>query len=70
MGLRHFSMKVCRKVEKKGKTTYNEVANELLKEVFAKRVEVDAKGKLDEKNTQAGLRRLECPHGHGHYLQG
>jgi transcription factor Dp-1 len=49
-GLRHFSMKVCRKVEEKGKTTYNEVADELVKEVFAERDEVDAKGKLDEKN--------------------
>ena len=24
-GLRHFSMKVCKKVEEKGRTTYNEV---------------------------------------------
>ena len=29
-GLRHFSMKVCEKVEQKGKTTYNEVADELV----------------------------------------
>lgn len=49
-GLRHFSMKVCRKVEQKGKTTYNEVADELVKEVFAERDEAEAKGKLDEKN--------------------
>lgn len=32
-GLRHFSMKVCKKVEEKGKTTYNEVADELVEEV-------------------------------------
>lgn len=32
-GLRHFSMKVCKKVEEKGKTTYNEVADELVAEV-------------------------------------
>jgi hypothetical protein len=47
-------MKVCRKVEEKGKTTYNEVADELKKEVFAKRVKVDAKGKLDEKKYTGG----------------
>ena len=29
-GLRHFSMKVCEKVEQKGRTTYNEVADELV----------------------------------------
>jgi len=28
-GLRHFSMKVCEKVEEKGTTTYNEVADEV-----------------------------------------
>ena len=31
-GLRHFSMKVCEKVESKGRTTYNEVADELVKD--------------------------------------
>ena len=31
-GLRHFSMKVCEKVEEKHKTTYNEVADELVAE--------------------------------------
>ncbi|XP_030381719.1 transcription factor Dp [Scaptodrosophila lebanonensis] len=31
-GLRHFSMKVCEKVEEKGKTTYNEVADDLVNE--------------------------------------
>ena len=31
-GLRHFSMKVCEKVEQKGRTTYNEVADELVAE--------------------------------------
>ncbi|CAM6103222.1 unnamed protein product [Calypogeia fissa] len=31
-GLRHFSMKVCEKVESKGRTTYNEVADELVAE--------------------------------------
>ncbi|QDZ21004.1 DP-like transcription factor [Chloropicon primus] len=32
-GLRHFSMKVCAKVESKGRTTYNEVADELVQEL-------------------------------------
>ncbi|XP_032591475.1 transcription factor Dp isoform X2 [Drosophila grimshawi] len=31
-GLRHFSMKVCEKVQEKGKTTYNEVADDLVSE--------------------------------------
>ncbi|GLT56678.1 hypothetical protein SLA2020_297040 [Shorea laevis] len=31
-GLRQFSMKVCEKVERKGRTTYNEVADELVAE--------------------------------------
>lgn len=31
-GLRHFSMKVCEKVQKKGITSYNEVADELVSE--------------------------------------
>jgi len=31
-GLRHFSMKVCEKVQKKGVTSYNEVADELVAE--------------------------------------
>lgn len=34
-GLRHFSMKVCEKVESKGRTTYNEVADELVSEFSA-----------------------------------
>lgn len=49
-GLRHFSMKVCRKVEEKGKTSYNEVADELVKEVMAERSESEPRGKYDEKN--------------------
>ena len=31
-GLRHFSMKVCEKVQRKGTTSYNEVADELVQE--------------------------------------
>ena len=49
-GLRHFSMKVCRKVEEKGQTTYNEVADELVQEVMAERTEDEPRGKYDEKN--------------------
>lgn len=49
-GLRHFSMKVCRKVEEKGKTTYNEVADELVREVLAERGDGEPRGKYDEKN--------------------
>ena len=36
-GLRHFSMMVCKKVEEKGTTTYNEVADELVKDFVAQR---------------------------------
>jgi hypothetical protein len=43
-------MKVCHKVKENGKTTYNEVTDELIKEVFAEHIEVDSKGKLHEKN--------------------
>ncbi len=46
-GLRHFSMMVCQKVEEKGTTTYNEVADELVKKVVAER---ETEGKFDEKN--------------------
>lgn len=49
-GLRHFSMKVCRKVEEKGTTSYNEVADELVKEVLAERSDTEPRGKYDEKN--------------------
>jgi hypothetical protein len=34
-GLRHFSLKVCEKVESKGATTYEEVANELIADLAA-----------------------------------
>lgn len=36
-GLRHFSMKVCQKVEEKNITSYNEVADELVKEFVTMR---------------------------------
>ncbi len=34
-GLRHFSARVCAKVEEKGSTSYNEVADELVQEMSA-----------------------------------
>ena len=49
-GLRHFSMMVCQKVEEKGTTTYNEVADELVKKVVAERKEEDPSGSFDQKN--------------------
>ncbi|CCI49502.1 hypothetical protein ABG067_002382 [Albugo candida] len=36
-GLRHFSMKVCQKVEEKNVTSYNEVADELVREFVTSR---------------------------------
>ena len=43
-GLRQFSLRVCRQVEAKMTTTYNEVADELVKEFK------DEEGDSDEKN--------------------
>ncbi|XP_024638632.1 transcription factor-like protein DPB isoform X2 [Medicago truncatula] len=51
-GLRQFSMKVCEKVESKGRTTYNEVADELVAE-FADPINsvlTPDKQQYDEKN--------------------
>ena len=36
-GLRHFSMRVCKKVQEKGQTTYNDVADELVAEFIEQR---------------------------------
>lgn len=45
-GLRHFAVRVCRKVEEKSVTTYNEVADELvIEEKELKQQEVDTGGK-------------------------
>ena len=49
-GLRHFSMMVCKKVEEKGTTTYNEVADELVAAVVAERRQENPNAKYDEKN--------------------
>jgi hypothetical protein len=49
-GLRHFSMMVCRTVEEKGATTYNEVADELVEKVLNERQQGEPAGNFDEKN--------------------
>ncbi|KAI3721631.1 hypothetical protein L2E82_32648 [Cichorium intybus] len=51
-GLRQFSLKVCKKVESKGRTTYNEVADELVAELSDPSNGVQAAGQqqYDEKN--------------------
>jgi hypothetical protein len=51
-GLRHFSVMVCKHVEERGSTTYNEVADELVAQVVAERTRHGEgnKGKFDEKN--------------------
>lgn len=47
-GLRHFSMRVCEKLEEKGTTTYNEVADELVAEETAGSTAENAQ--YDQKN--------------------
>lgn len=47
-GLRQFSMKVCEKVESKGRTTYNEVADELVAEYADARDASNALGANDQ----------------------
>ena len=41
---------VCKKVEEKGTTTYNEVADELVRKVIEERTKEEPDGKFDEKN--------------------
>lgn len=41
-GLRHFSLRVCQKVEDKGRTTYNEVADELVAELVGEKTDTAA----------------------------
>jgi len=47
-GLRHLSLRVCQKVEHKGRTTYGEVADELVSEILGEAGEDDHS--FDEKN--------------------
>lgn len=49
-GLRQFSMMVCKKVEEKGTTTYNEVADELVMQVMEEKQQQPQVATLDEKN--------------------
>jgi hypothetical protein len=59
-GLRHFSLRVCKKVEQKQTTTYNEVADELVLELMANREsddsDMDAQSK-DSNNKGNGGRK-------------
>ena len=50
-------MMVCQRVEEKGTTTYNEVADELVQKVLAKREEKEngGGGKFDESNIRRRL---------------
>ncbi|VDO83739.1 unnamed protein product [Haemonchus placei] len=50
MGLRHFSTKVCEKVKEKGRTNYNQVADELVAEYFAANNMNSEEQKFDQKN--------------------
>ena len=54
-GLRHFSMKVCEKVEQKGLTTYNEVADELVAEFAVAGTEMVSA--LDQAYDEKNIRR-------------
>jgi len=49
-GLRHFSLKVCEKVEQQRITTYNKVADELVRELKSPLQENDPQRSYDEKN--------------------
>ncbi|XP_069070030.1 transcription factor Dp-2 isoform X2 [Pleurodeles waltl] len=49
-GLRHFSMKVCEKVQRKGTTSYNEVADELVNEFTSGESHIAADSAYDQKN--------------------
>ncbi|XP_063710655.1 transcription factor Dp-1-like isoform X2 [Symsagittifera roscoffensis] len=53
-GLRHFAMKVCQKVQHKGVTTYNEVADELVSELFGnqKLETLSSEQQYDQKNVR------------------
>ncbi|OXB65006.1 hypothetical protein ASZ78_000215 [Callipepla squamata] len=49
-GLRHFSMKVCEKVQRKGTTSYNEVADELVSEFTSSNSHLATDSAYDQKN--------------------
>lgn len=65
-GLRHFSMKVCEKVQKKGVTTYNEVADELVAEFSSSDNHMspnDAVSHADKQHFLRMMGTLLTPHG-------
>lgn len=49
-GLRQFSMLVCKKVEEKGRTTYNEVADEIIAELAPLQKSANSFVQFEEKN--------------------
>lgn len=51
-GLKHFSLKVCEKVEGKGSTNYNEVADELVRDMASDAAAGLGEGVHDEKNVR------------------
>jgi hypothetical protein len=51
-GLRYYSKMVCKKVEEKGTTSYNEVADELVDTVKKEFLKENPHGKFDEKNVR------------------
>lgn len=55
-GLRHFSMKVCEKVQQKGITSYNEVADELVQE-FSEQSLKNSIQQSDQSYDQKNIRR-------------
>jgi hypothetical protein len=71
-GLRHFSMRVCKKVQEKGTTSYNEVADELVAEfIEQRRTEIaEAGGDPDvelpppRKKSKAGVGATKAPPGY------
>jgi hypothetical protein len=66
-GLRHFSMMVCKKVEEKGTTSYNEVADELVNHVVEERRKEDPSSKFDEKNIRRRVYDALTVLLHGYY---
>ena len=50
-GLRHFSLRVCKKVEQKQTTTYNEVADELVAELMANRDSDESDADIQSKDS-------------------
>ncbi|XP_019644006.1 PREDICTED: transcription factor Dp-2-like isoform X1 [Branchiostoma belcheri] len=56
-GLRHFSMKVCEKVQRKGTTSYNEVADELVAEFSDPQRHLSPSDQIGNAYDQKNIRR-------------